>query len=488
MTKISSASILMFGLVIISIKGFLCMSDTANNHCKKAYKCVTLKAQKKAHSGDALSARSVAMCFIAIICCVYTSFADITNDVDIIRQEIQELRTFITAQTIEYYNWTSGAPDITSGTQSSIVYTLMSIAIGLHDSILPALQRIDNNSTNLIDIVDILQTINDTSTSIESKLGSIGEYVNHICQYQSSIFDKVYSIDNYISYIYNDFLSFKSTFENFKDLTLTYLQSIDNNVGVIAQLQTQIDRNIESIYNSISSGINVNIANGFPEPIDYTALLERISYNNLWGNYDDYIHNRVGNRYISGGITWTYLNDLSTNTVVKDGINLSGDFFSDVVDVLSCSDEKLASIQKSLMILCQNTQSNNLQDVDIDSEANDGIPTDTIDKPSDITAGLSFQSSSGYLTLPDIKGLDGKKMPTFIDLEVPHIFNANGGTISINLTKYTPAIEQARNILLFMYWGITAILFVLLYRLFSKYVLSNLMKLAFSFVQKGKSV
>ena len=467
------------------------MADIANNHCI-AHKSVTLKAQKKAHSGDERSSRSVVMCFIAIICCVYTSFADITNDVDIIRQAVQELRTLMTEQSIAYYNWSSGDFQITSGTQLSIANTLYNIAIGLHDSIYPALQRIDNNTSNIVDIADILQGIQDTSISIESKLGHIEEYVNYIYQYQSSIADKLYSIDNYVSYyipyISNDLASLKNTFENFKDLSLSYLQSIDNNVGVIAQLQTQNARYIEDIYNSISAGINVSIANGFPEPIDYTSLLERISYNNLWGNYNDYGHNRVGNRYISGGITWTYLNDLSTNTVVKDGINLSGDFFSDVVDILSCSDEKLAAIQKSLMILCQNTQSNNVQDVDIDAEANEGIPTDTMDNPSDITAGLSFQSSSGYLTLPEIKGLDGKQMPTFVDLEVPHMLGTGGGTISINLTKYSPAIEQARNILLFLYWSITAILFVLLYRLFSKYVLSNLLKLAFAFVQKGKSV
>lgn len=463
------------------------MAYTANNHCK-APKSVTLKAQKKAHSGDERSERSVAMCFIALFCFALSVRADITNDVDIIRQEIQELRNLMTQRTIAYYDWSSGDPSLTEGTELSIANTLYNIAFGLHDSIYPALQRIDNNTSNIVDIVDILQRINDTSRSIDYKLESIGQYVNYIYEYQSSIFDKLYSIDSYISYIYYDFSSFKSSFENFKDLTLTYLQSIDNNVGVIAQLQTQSARYIEDIYNSISAGINVSLANGFPEPIDYTALLERISYNNLWGNYTDYSHNRVGNRYISGGITWTYLNDLSTNTVVKDGINLSGDFFSDVVDILSCSDEKLASIQKSLMILCQNTQSNTVQDVDLDGEANDAIPSDTIDNPTDITSGLSFQSSSGYLTLPEIKGLDGKQAPMFLDFEVPHIFGMNGGTISAKLTDYSTAIETARNICLLLYWGITAILFVLLYRLFSKYVLSNLLKLAFSFVQKGKSV
>ena len=477
----------MSGLAIISIKGFLGMAYTANNHCKQASKCFTLKAQKKTHSGDARSARSVVMLFIAIIFCVYTSFADQASDISSIQQDVRMLRTLINNQTIWYYNWETGEQR-TTGTQQAIAFTLRNIAIGLHDSILPALQRIDNNSTNLVEIVDILQKINDTSISIESKLGSIGEYVNYIYQYQSSIFDKVYSIDSNLNNLLYEFKAFKESFENYKEFALSYLQSIDNNVGVIAQLQTQSARYIEDIYNSISAGINVSIAHGLPEPRDYTSLLERMSYNNLWGSYNDYSLNRVGNRYISGGITWTYLNDLSTNTVVKDGITLSGDFFSDVVDILSCSDEKLASLQKSLMILCQNSQSNNVQDVDIDNEVNDGIPTEKMDDPTDITSGLSFQSSSGYLTLPEIKGLEGKQLPTFIDMEVPHMLGTGGGTISINLTKYTPAIEQARNILLFLYWGITAILFVLLYRLFSKYVLAHLMKLAFSFVQKGKSV
>ena len=475
MKTISSVSIQMYGMVIIS--------EGLTRH-----KCVTLKAQKKAHSGDERSERSVVMCFIALCFVAFSVRADITNDVDIIRQELQDLRYVMTQQTIAYYDWSSGGSVPTEGTELSIANALYNIALGLHDSIFPALQRIDNNTTNLVDIADLLQQIRDTSQSVDSKISRIDEYVNYIWQYQSSIYDRVYSIDNYVSYIYNEFLSFKSSFDNFKDLTLTYLQSIDNNVGVIAQLQTQNARYIEDIYNSISAGINVNLANGFPEPIDYTALLEHISYNNLWGNYDDYSHNRVGNRYISGGITWTYLNDLSTNTVVKDGINLSGDFFSDVVDILSCSDEKLASIQKSLMILCQNTQSNNVQDVDIDGEANDGIPSDNMDDPNDITSGLSFQSSSGYLTLPDIKGLEGKQFPTFIGLELPHFMGGGGGVVNIKMSEYATAFETMRNICLFLYWGVTAILFVLLYRLFSKYVLSNLMKLAFSFVQKGKSV
>ena len=463
------------------------MADTANN-LSIAHKSVTLKAQKKAHSGDALSARSVVFCFIALCSFALTVRADITNDVDIIRQELYELRNTMTQQTMAYYDWSSGGFQITEGTQSSIANTLYNIALGLHDSILPAIQRIDNNSANITNIVDILHNLNDTSLGIDSKLNQLSSYVEYIYQYISSIFDKLASIDSYLANILYEFNSFKDSFENFKDLSLSYLQSIDNNVGVIAQLQTQNARYIEGIYNSLSAGINVSLANGFPEPIDYTALLERISYNNLWGNYNDYSHNRVGNRYISGGITWTYLNDLSTNTVVKDGINLSGDFFADVVDIISCSDEKLASIQKSLMILCQNTQSNNYQDVDIDNEANDVIPTDKMDDPNDITSGLSFQSSSGYLTLPDIKGLDGKQFPTFIGLELPHFMGAGGGVVNVKMSDYSTAFETMRNICLFFYWGVTATLFVLLYRLFSKYVLSNLMKLAFSFVQKGKSV
>ena len=463
------------------------MADTANNHCI-AHKSVTLKALKKAHSGDGRSPRSVVMCFIAIICCVYTSFADEASDIAAIKQDVQMLRTLINNQSIYFYNWETGEQKA-SGTQQAIAFTLRNIAIGLHDSILPSIERLGNNVTNLNEIV---KSIGDTLNNVDYNVSALSSTANII----SSTLDNVreilsgmyFDVSNGIYGLLNELSTFRTTFEQYKELSLSYLQSIDNNVGVIAQLQTQTARYVEDIYNSISAGITVSIANGVPEPIDYTALLERISNNNLWGNYDDYGHNRVGNRYISGGITWTYLNDLSTNTVVKSGINLSGDFFSDVVDILSCSDEKLAAIQKSLMILCQNTQSNNVQDVDIDAEATDGIPTDNMDNPTDITAGLSFQSTSGYLTLPEIKGLDGKQMPTFIDFEVPHMFGTGGGTISINLTKYSPAIEQARNILLFLYWSITAILFVLLYRLFSKFVLDKLLKLAFSFVQKGKSV
>ena len=66
--------------------------------------------------------------------------------------------------------------------------------------------------------------------------------------------------------------------------------------------------------------------------------------------------------------------------------------------------------------------------------------------------------------------------------------SSEGGTISVKLTELAPAFETMRNICLFFYWGVTATLFVLLYRLFSKYVLGNLLKLAFAFVQKGKAV
>ena len=464
------------------------MAYTVNNHCKIAPKCVTLKAQKKAHSGDGRSPRSVVFCFIAIICCVYTSFANEASDIASIKQDVQMLRTLINNQTIYFYNWEKGEQKA-SGTQQAIAFTLRNIAIGLHDSILPSIERLGNNVTNLTDIV---KSIGDTLNNLDYNVSSLSGTANII----SSTLDDVrgilsgmsWDVSNGISDLLNELSTLRTTFEQYKELSLSYLQSIDNNVGVIAQLQTQNARYIEDIYNSLSAGINVSIANGFPEPIDYSALLERISYNNLWGNYNDYGHNRVGNRYITGGITWTYLNDLSTNTVVKSGINLSGDFFSDVVDILSCSDEKLASIQKSLMILCQNTQSNNVQDVDIDVEANDSIPTDTMDNPTDITAGLSFQSSSGYLTLPDIKGLEGKEFPNFISFEVPPLMGNSGGVINVNLTKYSTVIETARNLLLFLYWGVTVTLFISLYCLFSKYVLSNLLKLAFAFVQKGKSV
>ena len=485
MTIISSVNTLMFGSGII-IKEFPDMADTANNHCI-AHKRVTLKAQKKAHSEDALRARSVVLCFIAVCFSSFILHADITNDVDIIRQEVQQLRTLMTEQTMAYYNWASGGFEITEGSQSSIANTLYNIAVGLHDSILPALQRIDNNTTNIVDIVDLLQNLKDTSTSIENKLSSLDEHVNYIYQYQSSIFDRLYSIDNYVSYIYQDLSSFKSSFENFKDLSLTYLQSIDNNVGVIAQLQTQSARYIEDIYNSISAGINVNLANGFPEQIDYTALLERISYNNIWGQYNDWFL-QVPVKSIVGRMRYVTTDDLSTNMAYYSGQSLTGNFFTDVANILVNSDSTLSDIDKSLKILVSNIKSNNVQDVDLVAEANDGIPTDTMDNPTDITAGLSFQSSSGYLTLPDIKGLDGKERPNFISFEVPPLMGNSGGVININLTKYSTVIETARNLLLFFYWGVTVTLFISLYCLFSKYVLFNLLKLAFSFVQKGKAV
>ena len=462
------------------------MADTSIHNCI-AHKRVTLKAQKKAHSGDTRSVRSVVMCFIALCCFAFTVRADLTNDVDIIRQDLFVLRNLMTQQTMAYYDWSSGGFQITEGTQSSIANTLYNIAVGLHDGILPAIQRIDNNSANITNIVDILHNINDISLGIDSKLNQLSSYVEYIYQYVSSIFDKLVSIDSYLANILYEFNSFKDSFENFKDLSLSYLQSIDNNVGVIAQLQTQNSRYIEGIYNSLSAGINVSIANGFPEPIDYTAFLERISYNNIWGQYNDWFL-QVPVKSIVGRMRYITTDDLSTNIAYYSGQSLTGNFFTDVANILVNSDSTLSDIDKSLKILVSNIRSNNVQDVDLDSEANDTIPTDTMDNPHDITAGLSFQSTSGYLKLPDIKGLDGKEFPNFISFEVPPIFGNSAGIINVNLTKYSTVVETARNLCLFFYWGVTVTLFITLYCLFSKYVLSNLLKLAFAFVQKGKAV
>ena len=462
------------------------MTDIANNLCI-AHKCVTLKAQKKAHSGDALCARSVVLCFIAVCFLAFTLHADITNDVDIIRQETQELCSLMTRQTTAFYYWNTGSAETTEGTQLSIANTLYNIAVGLHDSILPALQRIDNNTTNIVDIVDLLQNLIDTSIRIEDKLSYISNSIDSIYNYILYIYDEVVSIKDYTLEILNDLSVLKNSFENFSDLCLTYLQSIDNNVGVIAQLQTQTSRYVEDIYNSLSAGINVNLANGFPEPIDYTALLERICYNNIWGQYNDWYRD-VTIKSIVGRMRYITTDDLSTNMAYSSGQSLTGNFFTDVANILVNSDATLADIDKSLKILVSNIKSNNVQDVDLDAEANDGIPTDTMDNPTDITAGLSFQSSSGYLTLPEIKGLDGKKIPNFISFEVPPLMGNSGGIINIPLNKYSTVIETARNLLLFFYWGVTVTLFISLYCLFSKYVLSNLLQLAFAFVQKGKSV
>ena len=462
------------------------MTCIANNHCI-AHKSVTLKAQKKAHSGDERSSRSVAMCFIAFICFCFSSFADEASDIASIKQDVQMLRTLINNQTVYFYNWETGEQKA-SGTQQAIAFTLRNIAIGLHDSILPAIYSVGNNITNL---TEITQSISDTLYNLDYNVSDLAGTANTISSQLDTIQSILIGISTDVSQgfstLVNDFTTFCQTFEQYKDLSLSYLESIDNNVGVIAELQSQNARYIEGIYNSILGGINVNLANGFPEPIDYTALLERISYNNIWGQYNDWYRD-VTVKSIVGRMRYITTDDLSTNMAYYSGQSLTGDFFTDVANILVNSDSTLSDIDKSLKILVSNIKSNNVQDVDLDAEANDGIPTDTMDNPSDITAGLSFQSSSGYLTLPDIKGLDGKQFPNFISFEVPPLMGNSGGIINIPLNKYSTVIETARNLLLFFYWGVTVTLFISLYCLFSKYVLSNLLKLAFAFVQKGKSV
>ena len=462
------------------------MAYIAHNHCI-ASKCVTLKAQKKAHSGDGRSPRSVVFCFIAICCFCFSSFADESIDIASIKQDVQMLRTLINNQTIYFYNWEKGEQKA-SGTQQAIAFTLRNIAIGLHDSILPAIYSVGNNITNL---VEITQSISDTLYNLDYNVSDLAGTANTIRSQLDTIQSILLGISTDLNQglygLLNEFTTFKQAFEQYKDLALSYLQSIDNNVGVIAELQTQNARYIEDIYNSISAGINVSIANGFPEPIDYTALLERISYNNIWGQYNDWFL-QVPVKSIVGRMRYITTDDLSTNMAYYSGQSLTGNFFTDVANILVNSDSTLSDIDKSLKIIVSNIRSNNVQDVDLDAEANDGKPTDTMDNPSDITAGLSFQSSSGYLTLPDIKGLDGKQCPIFISFEVPPLMGNSGGIINIPLNKYSTVIETARNLLLFFYWGVTVSLFISLYCLFSKYVLSNLLKLAFSFVQKGKAV
>ena len=462
------------------------MSCTANNHCK-AHKRVTSKAQKKAHSGDALCARSVVFCFIAICCFCFSSFADEASDIASIKQDVQMLRTLINNQTIYYYNWEDGEQKA-SGTQQAIAFTLRNIALGLHDSILPSIDRLGDNITNL---TEITQAISDTLYNLDYNVSDLAVTANTISStlynIQSILIGISTDVSQGINVLYQELSSFRQTFEQYKDLALSYLESIDNNVGVIAELQSQNARYIEGIYNGILGGINVNLANGFPEPIDYTALLERISYNIIWGQYNDWYRD-VQVKSIVGRMRYITTDDLSTNMAYYSGQSLTGNFFTDVANILVNSDSTLSDIDKSLKILVSNIRSNNVQDVDLDAEANDGIPSDTMDNPTDITAGLSFQSSSGYLTLPDIKGLDGKQFPNFISFEVPPLMGNSGGIINIPLNKYSTVIETARNLLLFFYWGVTVTLFISLYCLFSKYVLSNLLKLAFSFVQKGKSV
>ena len=463
------------------------MAFTANNHCI-AHKRVTLKAQKKAPSVDALCARSVVFCFIAICCFCFSSFADEASDIASIKQDVQMLRTLINNQSIAFYNWDAGAEQRASGTQQAIAFTLRNIAIGLHDSILPAIYSVGNNITNL---TEITQSISDTLYNLDYNVSDLAGTANTICSQLDTIQSILLGISTDLNQglygLLNEFTTFKQAFEQYKDLALSYLQSIDNNVGVIAELQTQNARYIEDIYNSISAGINVNLANGFPEPIDYTALLERISYNNIWGQYNDWYRD-VPVKSIVGRMRYITTDDLSTNIAYYSGQSLTGNFFTDVANILVNSDSTLSDIDKSLKILVSNIRSNNVQDVDLDAEATDGIPTDTMDNPSDITAGLSFQSTSGHLTLPEIKGLDGKEFPNFISFEIPPLMGNSGGIINIPLNKYSTVIETARNLLLFFYWGVTVTLFISLYCLFSKYVLSNLLKLAFAFVQKGKTV
>lgn len=463
------------------------MAFTANNHCI-AHKRVTLKAHKKAHSGDALCARSVVFSFIAICCFCFSSFADEASDIASIKQDVQMLRTLINNQSIAFYNWDAGVEQRTSGTQQAIAFTLRNIAIGLHDSILPAIYSVGNNITNL---TEITQSISDTLYNLDYNVTDLAGTANTIRSQLDTIQSILLGISTDLNQglygLLNEFTTFKQAFEQYKDLALSYLQSIDNNVGVIAELQTQNARYIEDIYNSISAGINVNLVNGFPEPIDYTALLERISYNNIWGQYNDWFL-QVPFKSIVGRMRYITTDDLSTNMAYYSGQSLTGNFFTDVANILVNSDSTLSDIDKSLKIIVSNIRSNNVQDVDLDAEATDGIPTDTMDNPSDITAGLSFQSTSGHLTLPEIKGLDGKEFPNFISFEVPPLMGNSGGIINIPLNKYSTVIETARNLLLFFYWGVTVTLFISLYCLFSKYVLSNLLKLAFAFVQKGKAV
>ena len=213
------------------------MADTANNLCI-AHKSVTLKAQKKAHSEDERSERSVVLCFFAMFCFCFSSFANEASDIASIKQDVQMLRTLINNQSIAFYNWDAGVDQLTSGTQQAIAFTLRNIAIGLHDSILPSIFRLSDNITNQ---TEIIQSIDDNLDKIYlnvSNIEHIADAINSILYDVVGLLQSIATdIPQGFSDLYNELVSFRQIFEQYKDLALTYLKSIDNNVGVIAELQ-----------------------------------------------------------------------------------------------------------------------------------------------------------------------------------------------------------------------------------------------------------
>lgn len=430
-----------------------------------------------------------------------SAYCDITNDVTTIKSELTNLRKLLKDKYTTIYLWNTGAGGV-YGTQNAIVTTLFNVAKGLKESILPAIQnlgvatnQLESIYNNLQDTSTYIQNINSNIEQIYTALGFLRSDLSRTHELLEDIRSELYNVNDhltsivgYIAEISNDFNNFIITFDEYKSTVTDYLRSIESNVSTIASNQQSYLHYISDIYSYLQGGINVSVTSGFPELKDYTAYLEKISQNAIWEHYTDWFRG-VPNKWTANQIRYWDYDTLSTNSHVVQGNTLSGDFFTDSVALLSNSDTTLADISKSLMILVQQSSSNNVSDVDIDKEAEELTPTDKMDDPTNIAKGLSFPSSSGYLTLPEIGGLSNKQLPSFIDMEFPHLFgNQGGGTVSINVGKFAAAFTTMRNIFLFFYWGVTACLFVLLYRLFSKYVLGSLMKLAFSFVQKGKAV
>lgn len=431
-----------------------------------------------------------------------SAYCDITNDVENIKTNISQLSDLLTSKSTTYYHWYYANAAGINGMIPAINNTLYNIARGLRTSILPAIENLGVATNQLDSIYQSLENSLSYTQNIDSNVSQIYTTLDFVRSDLNSIYEKLSDLSSQfieandhltsivggIYEVRDQFYQLITTFDNYKSNVEGYLNSIDYNVNSIANNQNSYLPYLYDIYSYLQGGINVSVSSGFPEMKDYTPLLEKISNNSIWDHYTDW-YRGVPNKYLPSVTRYWNYDNLATNTHTVQGTALSGDFFTDSVTLLSNSDTTLSDISKSLMILVQQSSSNNVAVVDIDKEAEDLTPTDAIDDPSNLTEGLTFPSSSGYLSLPDINGLSNKTLPTIIDIEFPHLFgDIGGGTASINVGKFASVFTTMRNICLFFYWGVTACLFVLLYRLFSKYVLGSLMKLAFSFVQKGKAV
>lgn len=433
-------------------------------------------AQKKAHS----KLYSICVVILCLVC--RFSYGDITNDVAQLKADISSLKSYLSTKTCQYYDWTTDSTKSIAGSQYAIATTLRYFAKGVHDDILPKIGNIADNTANLsnltaiaeilLRVADMQEIVADRVDSIMYAVFSLQYSMDYLTTYVYDIYQDVGDTKLYVYDILQEVQTLRLDFQNYKDLALSYLQSLDNNVGVIAEIQERNSGYIQDIYNSISAGINVNLATGFPEIPDYTSILESIRDPFFTGWVSGFT---PVNSYIAGGVVWSNSHTLDRNTSNLSDVNATGNFFTDVLQILSQDNRLLSSVNKSLMLLC-GTNDNTSAEAEV-SEMESSVTDLEAQRDSALSAyepwrNLQFQDVHEHLDASHFSNLKGMgSFPGYISFEVPaYRKGVSSSFIEINLNKVRGFIDFLRNLVTWVYWGLTIYLVWFVFKIFLKMV------------------